>query len=280
MGKEKSAVDLLITCELQLQIVFAERVPHGPQLTNQLRIHVLSGHRGILKPFAYIRRLAVEIVKIVKIRILFDQRMAPYLLEGDAPVGVDLQHSPDQVLGLWAEVIWHLILSLLRLRHHNAYVRIIKWKSRSEHGKKDDTHTPKVGFVAPILSVLEEFGCCVMGTTTCCIEPMSVGLVESSHSKISNFDFEVSTDQYVLRLEVSVADVEGMAVGDGADDLSKKVDGDFLTKATLHIDKGEQIALINIFEYQVTILSAHIGEETGSAVPTLLSGSPKYHISS
>ena len=52
-----------------------------------------------------------------------------------------------------------------------------------------------------------------------------------------------------------MANVEGMTIGDGTDDLSKKVDGHFLTKAALQIDKGEQITLIDIFEYQVTMLS-------------------------
>ena len=71
-----------------------------------------------------------------------------------------------------------------------------------------------------------------------------------------------------------------MTIGDGTDDLSKKVDGHFLTKATLQIDKGEQITLIDIFEYEVTMLSVQTVDEAGLTTPTLLSDFPKYHISS
>jgi hypothetical protein len=46
-----------------------------------------------------------------------------------------------------------------------------------------------------------------------------------------------------------MADVEGMAVRDGADDLSEEEDGNFLAQAALHVDEGEQVTLVDIFKY-------------------------------
>lgn len=48
-----------------------------------------------------------------------------------------------------------------------------------------------------------------------------------------------------------MAHIKRVAVCDGADHLSKEVNGNFLGQATFGVDKGEKIALVNVFEDKV-----------------------------
>lgn len=212
-----------------------------------------------METFASVRGLSIDIAKVVDISILLDQRMAPYLFHGDTSVGIDLQHSSNEVLCLRTEAVRHLVLSLLRSGHHYTEVRVIKWKGRGKHGIENDTHAPNIGPVATILPVLQQFRCRIMRTSTGSGKLMSVGLVESSHAKVGNLDLKISGDQYVFRLQVSMADVERVTVRDGANHLAEKIDSHLFTQSALGIDESEEVSLVDVLEdkiaYQVSITS-------------------------
>ena len=48
-----------------------------------------------------------------------------------------------------------------------------------------------------------------------------------------------------------MAHIKRMAVRDGADHLSKEVNCEFLGQTTSGVDKGEKVALVNVFENKV-----------------------------
>lgn len=61
-----------------------------------------------------------------------------------------------------------------------------------------------------------------MRTTATGLEELPTAL-ESGHSKIRDFDVLLRVEEEVLRLEISVADVEAVAVIDTRDDLLEVV---------------------------------------------------------
>lgn len=72
------------------------------------------------------------------------------------------------------------------------------------------------------------------------------------HAKICNLDFGIRSDQDILRFEIAVADVERMAVGDGTDYLAKEVESVWFRKGSTAVDEGEEVAMVDILENEVT----------------------------
>lgn len=123
------SVDSLIRGQLLSQLLLAEHVPHRPKLSDELRVEALSRHRCILEALPRIWRLTTILAQIVKVGVFSHQRVTPNLLQCDSVIWVCLEHALNQVFGLAAESLRHLIHALLGLAHHNAQVRIIKRES-------------------------------------------------------------------------------------------------------------------------------------------------------
>ena len=76
--------------------------------------------------------------------------------------------------------------------------------------------------------------------------------MQSCHSKVSNFDLPIRCDEYILGFQVSMADVERMAVPDGGEDLSKVYHGIFFMKSTIRSDNTKKLATIDILQDQIS----------------------------
>lgn len=75
--------------------------------------------------------------------------------------------------------------------------------------------------------------------------------MEGSHAKVGNFDLEVGGNENVFGLEITVADVERVAVGDCAYHLAEKEYGHLFRQTALCVDKGKEVALVDVFENQI-----------------------------
>ena len=77
-------------------------------------------------------------------------------------------------------------------------------------------------------------------------------MMESSHAKVGNFDLEIGGDQDVFRLQVPVAHVERVAIGNSTDHLPEEIYGHFLGQSSFCVDKSKKITLINVFKNEIT----------------------------
>lgn len=80
---------------------------------------------------------------------------------------------------------------------------------------------------------------------------MARGL-ESSHPKIRQLDVAVGIKKNIFRLEIAVANIETMTIGEGCDDLSKKADGLYLRERPAFGNIVKQFSAFNIFKNKVS----------------------------
>ena len=70
----------------------------------------------------------------------------------------------------------------------------------------------------------DDLGTGVVGTTAARLEELAAAL-ERGHAKVGDLDVALAVEEQVLGLEVTVADVEAVAVVDSRDDLLEVVQG-------------------------------------------------------
>lgn len=73
------------------------------------------------------------------------------------------------------------------------------------------------------------------------------------HSEIRDLDVLVRVEEKVLRLEISMADVESMAVVDGVDDLLEVVESLLGRESTSRNQVVEKFSSGNVFHDQVAV---------------------------
>src|SRR5690606_10721126 len=98
----------------------------------------------------------------------------------------------------------------------------------------------------------EKFGSSVMGAAAGCLKAMYRGLVEGRHTKVGNFDLAPRRKKDVLRLEVTVADIEGVAARNGTHYLPEEVHSTLFGEAPVACDVREQIAVVDVLENKIT----------------------------
>jgi hypothetical protein len=97
-----------------------------------------------------------------------------------------------------------------------------------------------------------KFRCRIVRASTGSPQSVLWTLLNSGHSEIGNFDLTVARQEDILGLQISMANVERMAVVQSADYLPEIVDGLILWNCSDDVDVPEKIALLDIFENQVT----------------------------
>lgn len=95
-----------------------------------------------------------------------------------------------------------------------------------------------------------DFGARVMRAATAGAEER-VAAFPSSHTKVGDLDVLVAVEEQVFRLEVTVSDVETMAVIDGVDNLLEVVDGLGNGETTAGNEVVEQFAALKVLHDEV-----------------------------
>lgn len=126
-------------------------------------------------------------------------------------------------------------------------MRVVEWEPLCQHGEQYYAHTPDICLVPAVGPGLQELRCSVVRTTASGLQFLIV-LVECSHAEINDLDVSVLRKEYVLRLEVAVANVEGVAVFHGAHYLAKDVYGVVLAQGTILVDPREHVPRLAILE--------------------------------
>lgn len=93
-----------------------------------------------------------------------------------------------------------------------------------------------------------------MRATTGRLESVVWALVECCHSKVGDFDVQIFVQQNVLRLQVSMADIEGVAIANGAENLPEVLHCFLLFQPSLFRDLRKKFAIVHKLENQVSVI--------------------------
>lgn len=77
-------------------------------------------------------------------------------------------------------------------------------------------------------------------------------LLDACHTKIGDFDLAKFVDEDVLWFDITVADIKGVTVLHSTKHLAKIKHGLIFPQRTMFVDETEQIALLNVFQNEVT----------------------------
>jgi len=94
-----------------------------------------------------------------------------------------------------------------------------------------------------------------MRTSTTRLEQL-LSRLPGCHPEISDLDVLVRVEEKVLRLEISMADVEAMAVIDGVDDLLEVVESFLRRESTSRNQVVEKFSSGDVFHDQVAVSSS------------------------
>lgn len=180
--------------------------------------------------------------------------MLPNFLNRDSLGGIGLKHAADQVFAQPAQPFRFVVFSPFGLSEQSGHVAflVVKWKAATETGIQDDTGTPNVDFMPLIpTSATDQLRGCIMGAPARSSQPVAWTLLDGSHAKIGDLDKAVARNENILGLQIAVANVEGMAIVESADDLSKEPNRFFLVEVLVGIDVLEKVALVHILQHEI-----------------------------
>lgn len=90
-----------------------------------------------------------------------------------------------------------------------------------------------------------------MRTAARSVQWLVIGL-KSSHAEISDLDVQIAIHENVFRLEISVADVEPMAIRQSSEDLSQYADSLLFWKITIPSHMIKKLATLNVLQDEVS----------------------------
>jgi hypothetical protein len=224
--------------------------------------------------------LSIQVIEIV---VRHNQLMLPYLGNGDALCRVGPEQLPEQILSTRTQVLWLDIHGLLGLEKKLVHVRVVKGKTGTETGIQNDAHAPYIYCCARVAVGLavNKFGCSIVRASAGGSELVRWTLLYGRHAKVSNFDLTSLGEENILRLEISMANVERVAIVKCANDLSEIEYGFWLREAAHSIDVVKEITVLNELEDEVTVnMLAGQTKRVVVVDHTFLSGSPRYRTAS
>uniref|UniRef100_G1LXM0 Uncharacterized protein n=1 Tax=Ailuropoda melanoleuca TaxID=9646 RepID=G1LXM0_AILME len=176
-------------------------------------------------------------------------RVAEDLVDVQPPVDVWLQHAVDEVLALARQVLGagevHAVL-LLDVQHL-LDVGVVVGHGATDHDEEDHAQAPDVVHLGLVGDALQHLGGRV------CRRPAE-GLAEDDaaaavpqaalgEAEVGQLDVEVLVEEEVLALEISVDDVQVMAVLDGRGELAEHLTSHVLMQRSPTLDELEEVAL-------------------------------------
>jgi hypothetical protein len=119
------------------------------------------------------------------------------------------------------------VFASLHLSQSTWKIATIEWQVASQQRIQNDAATPNVCLVSTVLSTINDLRRSIMRASAGGIQPMSSWL-KRSHTEVSKFDIAPGIQQYILRLQIPMTDVEPVAVSKSCNYLSKQANCLFL----------------------------------------------------
>ena len=112
---------------------------------------------------------------------------------------VRIQDTPDQVLALGAEELWHRVVSRHDLLVKITRLRVLEGQITTDHGIKHDTRGPDVCAETMIPLACNHLGGCIARRTTGRLE-RGTAFVHVGEAEVDNLQGQIIIKQQVLRL--------------------------------------------------------------------------------
>ena len=123
---------------------------------------------------------------------------------------------------------------------HLVFEIAVKRQITAKHGKEDNASGPDIGQVATVGFMGDNFRAGVVRTATGRFQPLIRGL-QGSHAEVGDLCVSLTIKEDVLGLEITMADVEGMAVCETRYYLSKEANSLGLRQTSVGLDVVEQL---------------------------------------
>ena len=135
------------------------------------------------------------------------------------------------------------------------------WEVICDHGVKNDTGAPDVGFHSVVRFFFDDFGGGVDEGSACGVEEFVAVLLLLAKTEVGELGLAVSGDEDILEFDVAVGNAELVDVGDGAHDLAEITAGVVFGKAFGLDGQFIEIAAITEFEEEVDVVAVEVDVE-------------------
>jgi len=155
----------------------------------------------------------------------------------------------DQTFCILVKIAGELNLTLEDLLVNGHRVIIVERVNTGQHLVGEDAERPPVHGLAVAL-IKEHFGCQVLRSAA---ERISARLAVLGKSEVCQFEVALLVDQDVLRLQISVNDIQGMQVLEHQRHLRGVKHGMLLSQFALRSQVGEELTTWNIGHQEVEV---------------------------
>lgn len=162
-----------------------------------------------------------------------------------------LQYSEYQICCLLRNTLGNDVLACQYCVNDIAPIAsAVEWQCPGQHGEEDDAAGPDICLVSTVVFRANDFWGCIVWTSAGGIEPL-VGRLKGSHTEVYDLDIPIAIHQDIFWLEVSMANVEAVAVGETRDHLTKYADSFRFRKTAIFGYMVKQLATFDEFQDKV-----------------------------
>lgn len=205
-----------------------------------------------------IERSAGNILIDIHMAVLLNPRVLHRLLGGGALLGVVSQQLGNEIFGVRADGGPNGGLEVkftgANGGHDLGVGAAIKWRDAGQNDISHDTEGPDVALLAVV--VVQHLGRNVVGSTDSLLLLLA-GLKLHGSTEVNNLDLVEllgGLKQDILGLEISVHNVEAMAVADAGEQLSHEHGGIMLVELAAGNDLVKELATLNVLSHDVVAL--------------------------
>ena len=166
------------------------------------------------------------------------------------PLGAVLLHQlPDQVLGYSIHLLRPLNIPRQNLLINDERILICERWIPGKHLINENPQGP------PVHSLVVPLGLEYLWGQVLWCATQAPGLLNNflGESKVCDDDVAISVKEDVLRLEVSVDNIEGVEVGEGTDNLCRVEEGGGGGEGSSHPEVGEELSTTDIGKHEVEV---------------------------
>lgn len=183
---------------------------------------------------------------LVKFLIFLEERVPPDAPHGDPVLGSPPQDPLDEVYSLMTQLARYDIVPPLYQSKCAWEVTAIEGKVPRQQSIQDDPAAPDISPITTVSATVDDLRGGIMGTSTRCVQPVTNGL-QRGHPKVGKLDVVIRVQENVLWLQVSMADIEPMAVAKTSNYLTKQSDCFLFGERALFGDVVEKLSAVDVF---------------------------------
>lgn len=145
-------------------------------------------------------------------RVFLNECVLEYIWHPYTSLRVNVEHSPNQILGFGGQLRWHCEVSCFDFKKEISDVFVVERKMAGEQSEEDNSTGPDVAWCTVIRLASHDLGTRIMRGPTRCFEQTPFWF-QDCHAKVCNPDIPLFIEEEVFRLQISVTSVSSASSG-------------------------------------------------------------------